>query len=1597
MTPSIASCTVTLAPETYTYDGTEKKPSVTVKDGTTTLTEGTDYTVAYSNNTNVGTATVTITGTGSYGGSQEKTFTIGQADISTCEITVDPTSYTYDGESKTPAVTVKNGTITLTRGTDYTVSYESNTDVGTGKVTVSGSGNYTGSVTKEFSISAAGIANCTVTLGEDSYTYDGAEKTPAVTVTNGTQTLTSGTDYELSYSNNVNAGTATVTITGKGNYTGTLTKNFTINKKTLTASISGTTSKVYDGTTEAPTGLAIVLSGKVNEADDVTATASKYEYNSANVDEANTITATGITLSGNDSENYTLDSTSVTVAATITRADASVTLKDSYDPSKTYDASAVTAPAESDLTLTFADYSALDYKWYEGDKATGTALASAPSDAGTYTLEVIAADTVNYKGASATKTFTISKASYTPGTYEKVVVCKQETNDVTVDISGAIQSGGTTGAIVVSGDNDDLISGTPTVADGTLTFNTTSQSDGTSATITVPVTGCTNYNDYEITVTVTAKAVDLSVSGTISGYTGIAIEDTVITLTINSGLAQFSSDLSNADWITNLPKGLSQSITRVSSTMVTITVTGTATEATTEALAVTVPAGSLTTVTGALSLTGQNMSMIQSTYTLEQEGTAGTFADLTYGYETGSSVIYTFKNTGNQSVTGISVGATGDFTAETVVTASTVIEPDETFTVTVTAKTGLHAGQHTGACTLDWTNAADTLSVSLSQTVEKAGLTIKASDASAVYGAQSPDYQVTYTGFVNDDTENSLGGTLAFDCSYSAGSDVGNYDITPKGLTSSDYDITYETGTLSVTKRTAQLSWNNITGRVYGDGLGVTATVSNLYGTDDVSVTVEGGGGSSYGSYTATATGLTGSKAGNYQLPENVTASYSIGKKTLTATITGTTTKTYDGTADAPAGLAIALDGIVGSDNVTATADYAYDSANASDAASITATGITLSGDAAVNYQVAETATVAGTISPMDLKSAIEASTVAVSYSTDYIYTGSGQTTDAAVSRSGGSVTLAEGTDYTVSYKNASQSTVSSMTDAGTYTVTITGIGNYSNEYSYTLTVQKAENNLTAQDGSKTYDGQAASIEATADFGAVTYTWYDGDTQLDDAPTAPGTYSVMVSVEETANYKGASTTVAYEIGKAVPEVLLADKQVTYSGEGISIGTATVNLVNSETYSGDITYRYYMDENCTQEISGSLPVEVGTYYVIASTAAFGNYAEGNSSPAKLVILNMTFPGTSITAEGYSGIYDGSAHTISVSLSGNAEDAVVTYSTAENGTYTKNNPSYTNAGTYTVYYKVSKDRYDDVTGSLTVEITKASQDISYETAEISKTVGDEAFANALTQMVADGVITYTSSAPAVATVDSNGNVTILQAGETEITATVAGTSNYNEASASYRITVEDAEGLAYTTKLVTSDITDSELSSDLKAAGYDTVDKVVEELTDVLLSDTKYSAENSATYDVSLMISTDGGVTWIKATEENFPKAGITLIIPYPDGTNKDDYDFRLVHMFTVTSERLGTVAGDTETPAIKKTADGLEVTLNGLSPLTLGWTKISTSKTSTTPEATTVSTTATATVSAKTGDNNPILPLAGTCAVALAFIAVLAVVRRKKQM
>ncbi len=220
------------------------------------LTKDTDYTVTYSDNVNVGTATVTITGIGNYKDSKSITFNIIPASIKYATVaSIEDQPFT--GSAIKPAVTVDFSNCDygiLVADRDYTVSYSDNINVGTATVTITGVGNFKDTPFRAttFNIVARSISGATVSAIADQ-PYTGSAITPAVTVKVGSVTLTNGTDYTVAYSDNTNAGTATVTITGKGNYTGTKTVTFKINGISISgATVSAIADQTYTGAAITP-------------------------------------------------------------------------------------------------------------------------------------------------------------------------------------------------------------------------------------------------------------------------------------------------------------------------------------------------------------------------------------------------------------------------------------------------------------------------------------------------------------------------------------------------------------------------------------------------------------------------------------------------------------------------------------------------------------------------------------------------------------------------------------------------------------------------------------------------------------------------------------------------------------------------------------------------------------------------------------------------------------------------------------------------------------------------------------------------------------------------------------------------------------------------------------------------------------------------------------------------------------------------------------------------------------------------------------------------------------------------------------------------
>ena len=236
----LGNYTATISQPSFTYTGDYIKPVVTVKGTvngkTVTLTNWKDYKVTYKNFKAPGTATITVTGRGNYEGVLTLNFTIKPFNISKLRASISQPSFIYTGNYIKPVVTVKGAVggkaVTLTNWKDYKVTYKNFKNAGTASITVTGRGNYTGTLSLKFTIKPFNLSKLKASIRQSSFAYTGKYIKPVVTV-KGTVggkavTLANWRDYKVAYKNFKNPGKATITVTGRGNYTGTLGLTFTI-------------------------------------------------------------------------------------------------------------------------------------------------------------------------------------------------------------------------------------------------------------------------------------------------------------------------------------------------------------------------------------------------------------------------------------------------------------------------------------------------------------------------------------------------------------------------------------------------------------------------------------------------------------------------------------------------------------------------------------------------------------------------------------------------------------------------------------------------------------------------------------------------------------------------------------------------------------------------------------------------------------------------------------------------------------------------------------------------------------------------------------------------------------------------------------------------------------------------------------------------------------------------------------------------------------------------------------------------------------------------------------------------------------------------
>ena len=434
-----------------TYTGNELTQTVTVTVNGKTLTVGKDYTVSGLTGTEPGSYPVTVTGTGNYTGKVTKSFTISKAQISSAAITYDAGPYGYTGKEWKPEVAVSFNDAALTADTDYTVSYENNINAGTAKIIITGIGDhFTGSTEKTFTINSAEISGCTFAPIAD-VTYNTKAHTPEVTVAISGRTLEADKDYTVSHASNINAGTATVTVTGKGNFTGTASKTFTINKAGLTlnpCTISELCTETDLKTRTLPsdfflageteTGFSIKLTA-VEGGDDIFAVApavvegeNKITFKLKNEVGAATFTVTVTPVSG----NYNGGSYALTIS-THDRTDVSGSIS-FPDGSAVYTGTGIKYE-----NATISGYSGTLRYGYTPNASTGASLDASglPLTVGTYTVAVTFNSDASFGYKTATFTITKATPTGTPG-YTKLETNGKTLADAKLTV-GTIRPAGT--------------------------------------------------------------------------------------------------------------------------------------------------------------------------------------------------------------------------------------------------------------------------------------------------------------------------------------------------------------------------------------------------------------------------------------------------------------------------------------------------------------------------------------------------------------------------------------------------------------------------------------------------------------------------------------------------------------------------------------------------------------------------------------------------------------------------------------------------------------------------------------------------------------------------------------------------------------------------------------------------------------------------------------------------------------------------------------------------------------------------------------------------------------------------------------------------
>ena len=1188
----------------------------------------------------------------------------------------------------------------------------------------------------------------TLTIGEPdgktSMVYDGTAK--AAVLTGDTDVLTADVVYKKG--NTVlpsapsDAGNYTASITlGEA----TATVSYEITKKSVTFGNITAKDKVYDGTTKASCTIGTGLKGTVS-GDNVYAYVytGNATFEDANVGVNKTVTFSNWRIEGTDKGNYELIQPEPQYR-TITPRIITVTAK---DQTVAVGGTVVSTPDQVEITSgTLVSGHSISEVTLTGDTSaitdSGTVTSSAIKILDSSNVDVTANYLVNYVAGKLTVTeapahthsfiYTGSGVTITadcsaancPLTDHKATLTINAPTSLTYDsttkaatITGAIP-GVTTPEIAYTKEGDTSFTGTPVNA-GTYTASITLK-DATAS--------------VEYTIAKAGISPTLSIPG--KTYDGQEITYTIGNNPGDGEVTSFSWEKKNSDnsWssVSDTPKdaGKYRGIAVIGETDNYQGANTTTAEFTISKAALTVTARPKTITYGdAPANAGVEYSGLVNNEaeavlngTLDYDYTYAQFGDVGNGYTitpkglTSDNYEISFV-AGTLTVDQKEVGLMWSHTPLTytgkpqapAATATGTVNNDQ-ITVTVSGgQTNAGTGYTATASALTGDKAGNYKLPSVNSTtfaIGKASLTVTAKAKTITYGDEPTNDGVTYSGFVNGETENTTGvlsGALSYAYNYAQYGNVGSYAIMPSGLTSGNYIITFERGVLTVDQKEVGLTWDNDPLTFNGSAQAPTAAATGTVNGDTVSVTVSGGQIDAGTGYTATASGLTGEKAGNYKLPDAKTTTFSIVKASHDdESVNGSAKYGTSGEVDLSAliveggnlgtpsatdgdsilnGAPSATNGKLGfafaNDDAkigkTATVTVPVASANYADYSivvtltvldkdvpTLTANAVTKTydGSAATNAQIGGTAKVgetdvAGTwtfkagqsltnvadsgaktvvFTPTDTANYKSAETTLMLTVNPKSITGAAVTlsasritydgTQKSVTVSGvalDGVTLTAGVDYDVSG-------ALSGTNANTYTVTVTGKGNYKDSTTATWTIKKAGATATAPNAvtGLIYNGAAQSLVSagSATGGTIQYSLSANGPFAAAIPTGTnaGNYTVYYKTVGDSNHTGSAVggPVNVTIGGKTVGLTWANTSFTYDGNSHAPAATATGLVGSDA--------------CTVTVSGDQK-NAGSYTATATALSNANYALPQNTTQSFTINPAT---VTVTAQAKSKTY------------------------------------------------------------------------------------------------------------------------------------------------------------------------------------------------------------------------------------------------------------------------------------------------------------------------------------------------------------------------